>query len=583
MNKCHSGLNNEGQQRYRSTSRNADHDHDSKRWQQFHFSYNQCLHIGYGAISAGIFIIGFYNRERIKNGLNISTNLFQNCNLEANTKSYIGSAASTVQAFKPPERSDLPTVSLEEVRKHGKDAQRIWVTFKQGVYDITDFISGHPGGDKILLAAGGSIEPFWLIYAQHKTEEVMEILEELRIANLDEKDLLSSQQKMSDEDDPFRSDPIRHPALLINSLKPFNAEIPPSLLVDSFITPNQLFFVRNHMPVPQIDEAKHRVNVSGLGIKKDISLDVDDLRNKYEPVKLTSTIQCAGNRRNDMNAFKKVQGLMWAGTAISNAEWTGCRLRDILLDAGLKPDDKHIQHVQFEGADVDSTGNRYGASIPFEKAMNPEVIIAYEMNGQPLPQDHGYPVRLIVPGIVGARQVKWLTSIKTSEEESESHWQRRDYKAFPSSVQIGDPLPFDSTPPIQEYPVQSAICVPAPNSKIPTGTKTINVSGYAWSGGGRGIIRVEVSPDGGKSWECAELQQCPDQDLEHMWAWTLWNIELPISEEMSAKEGQLELMCKATDRAYNTQPETSKGIWNVRGLLYNAWHRVPLLLERKTG
>jgi sulfite oxidase len=98
-----------------------------------------------------------------------------------------------------------------------------------------------------------------------------------------------------------------------------------------------------------------------------------------------------------------------------------------------------------------------------------------------------------------------------------------------------------------------------------------------------GIIRVEVSPDGGKSWECAELQQCPDQDLEHMWAWTLWNIELPISEEMSAKEGQLELMCKATDRAYNTQPETSKGIWNVRGLLYNAWHRVPLLLERKTG
>ncbi|KAL7078515.1 hypothetical protein ACQ4LE_002132 [Meloidogyne hapla] len=492
---------------------------------------------------------------------------FKKCYLKENLNSNL----------KPPERKDLPIFTIEEVKKHGKDSNRIWVTYKQGVYDITDFVQSHPGGDKILLAASDSIEPYWLIYAQHKTDEVFELLEELRIGSLSKDELKDSELGKSSPDDPFGIDPSRHPALLVNSQKPFNAETPAPLLIDNFKTPNEIFFVRNHMPVPNLDERKHHLEVNGLGIKKGINLSVDDLKNKYEPVKITSAIQCAGNRRNDMNKFKKVQGLMWTGTAISNAEWAGCRLRDVLISAGINPNSKEIKHVQFEGADMDMTGNKYGASIPFDKAMNPEVLIAYEMNGEPLPRDHGYPLRIIAPGIVGARQVKWLTSIKTSIEESTSHWQRKDYKAMPSSINIGDPLPFDSVPSIQEYPVQSAICVPTPNTKISKGTENIVVEGYAWSGGGRGIIRVEVSADGGKSWKCAELKQSEDQDFEHMWAWTLWSLKIPIPEE--AKEnGHFELICKATDRAYNTQPEDASGIWNVRGLLHNAWHRVPLIL-----
>uniref|UniRef100_A0A915DUQ3 Oxidoreductase molybdopterin-binding domain-containing protein n=1 Tax=Ditylenchus dipsaci TaxID=166011 RepID=A0A915DUQ3_9BILA len=212
----------------------------------------------------------------------------------------------------------------------------------------TQHKGSHPGGDKILLAAGGSVEPFWAIYAQHSTKEVMEILETLRIEK--------------NANDPFSTDPIRHPALLVNSEKPFNAETPPSLLMDEFKTPNQLFFVRNHMPVPQTDAATHQLN------------------QQYEPVSITSVVQCAGNRRNDMNAFKKVQGLMWTGTAISNAKWTGVRLRDVLMVAGVHPHDKHIKHVHFEGADSDPTGTHYGASIPFDKAMSPETIIAYQVS-----------------------------------------------------------------------------------------------------------------------------------------------------------------------------------------------------------
>lgn len=130
--------------------------------------------------------------------------------------------------------------------------------------------------------------------------------------------------------------------------------------------------------------------------------------------------------------------------------------------------------------------------------------------------------------------------------------------------------------------MQSAICSPAPNSTVDRGSITrfwhgsedeyVECAGYAWSGGGRGIIRVELTPDGGKTWYSAELEQSPDQDLEHMWAWTLWKAQIPLP-----KEGEkFTLAVKATDRSYNTQPETAAGIWNVRGLIHNAWHRIEI-------
>jgi sulfite oxidase len=205
--------------------------------------------------------------------------------------------------------------------------------------------------------------------------------------------------------------------------------------------------------------------------------------------------------------------------------------------------------------------------------MRPEVLVAYKMNDVDIPTDHGYPLRLVAPGIVGARQVKWLTSIKTSRQESDSHWQKKDYRAFAPYVDDANKINYDSVPAIQEYPVQSAICQPSPNSKISKEDGTISLAGYAWSGAGRGIIRVEVSIDGGNSWHSAKLEQDPDQDNDHMWAWTFWRTEIPIPKETKPGQ-QLELICKATDRAYNTQPETAKGIWNIRGLLHNAYHRV---------
>ncbi|EPB77113.1 cytochrome b5-like Heme/Steroid binding domain protein [Ancylostoma ceylanicum] len=198
----------------------------------------------------------------------------------------------TEKDLTPPVRRDLPVFKKEEVKKHGKGADR-------GVYDVTDFVEAHPGGDKVLLAAGGPIEPYWALYAQHETKEVMGILEELRIGSLDPSEV--EEVKKSSASDPYSTDPDRHPALLVNQQRPFNAETPPSLAVDSFRTPNDLFFVRNHMPVPKIDAEKHRLHVEGLGVKGPLNLSVKDLKKNHRPVSVTAAIQCSGNRRADMN------------------------------------------------------------------------------------------------------------------------------------------------------------------------------------------------------------------------------------------------------------------------------------------
>ena len=322
---------------------------------------------------------------------------------------------------------------MEEVSRHDSKEERIWVTFREGVYDITDFIDKHPGGTQILMASGASVDPFWDLYAVHKTKNVLDLLESYRIGNLNPEDRDTS----SPATDHWADQPRRHPLLTPRSEKPYNAEPPPSLLVENFITPNALFFVRNHLPVPRIDEKTYRLKIEGLGIKEDISLSLNDLRTKFPHHSVTTTIQCAGNRRSEMNQVKQVRGLEWGKAAISTATWTGVRLVDLLKLSGVDTNHPHLKHVQFEGLDSDPVqGTAYGASVPVEKVLDPktETLIAFEMNGQPLPRDHGFPVRVIIPGIVGARQVKWLGKIILSDEESSSHWQQKDYKGFSPST-----------------------------------------------------------------------------------------------------------------------------------------------------
>jgi len=200
------------------------------------------------------------------------------------------------------------------------------------------------------------------------------------------------------------------------------------------------------------------------------------------------------------------------------------------------------------------------------------VLLAWAMNGAPLTPDHGAPLRVVVPGVTGARSVKWLSKVVASSEESASFWQVFDYKAF-SPAQGWDNIDWASTPAIQEPPVTSAVCSPSPGEAVSVSGGTLEASGYAWSGGGRGVTRVDVSLDGGRTWQVAELATVPDQPAHRAWGWALWRASLPLPAGLKPGAA-LEVVCKATDAACNAQPETAAGIWNLRGLVTNSWHRV---------
>uniref|UniRef100_A0A1B6BW31 sulfite oxidase n=1 Tax=Clastoptera arizonana TaxID=38151 RepID=A0A1B6BW31_9HEMI len=448
---------------------------------------------------------------------------------------------------------------------------RIWVTYGQGIYDITNFIKEHPGGDKILLAAGGSVEPFWLLYAVHQTPEILSMLEEYRIGNISEDD---SKEATKNMEDPYGNEPRRHPSLRPSAKRPFNAEPSPALLVESYITPTELFYVRNHLPVPVIDLEDYALEISGEGIKT-VSLTLDDLK-KFPKHSITAAIQCAGNRRHEMSLVKTVKGLDWGHAAIGNAIFTGARLYDVLKHFGLDENKTEAKHIQFEGLDTDPTNVPYGASIPIEKGMDPrgDVLLAYEMNGETLTRDHGFPVRVIVPGTVGARNVKWLGSIIVSKEESDSFWQQKDYKGFSPSTDW-DTVDFKTAPAIQELPVISAFGEPNHNSTVSSVNGKITVKGYAFSGGGHKIIRVDLTQDGGKTWQVAKITDQDKSNSPRHWGWTLWTAEVPVS----CNSSKVELWVKAVDSSYNTQPESFENIWNLRGVLGNAYHRININIK----
>ena len=425
-------------------------------------------------------------------------------------------------------------------------------------------------GEKIMLAAGGPIEPFWNIYTIHKTPEVKEILDTMLIGRV-KKSEVTLRVALPE---PYKNEPKRHPAFILNSQAPFDAETPPEMLVDHFLTPNEIFYVRNHLPVPSIAEKDYKLNVEMPGLENG-KFTLEDLKTKFKKTKIVATMQCAGNRRKEMNQHKKIFGANGGHTAISNAEWGGVLLRDLLLSLGFDENDTTIKHIQFEGYDKDIFGEHYGASVPVDIAMRSggDVLLAYEMNGEELPRDHGYPVRVVIPGVVGARSVKWLKAIKASGAESPSFFQKKDYRTTPPSVNWNSfDFQRDEAHTIYSSPVQSAICSPHDGAAVDTDDEVLRVRGYAYSGGGNGILRVDVSIDGGETWQSAELLPGIEHQHHKNWAWTLWEATVPLPSDLPA--GSVTVCCKATDTFHNVQPENISGIWNLRGFLNNSWHRV---------
>ena len=260
-----------------------------------------------------------------------------------------------------------------------------------------------------------------------------------------------------------------------------NAGPPLNQLARDFVTPTELFFVRNHTRIPHLQLESYRLTVGGL-VSRELSLSLDDIKNNYERRTLTATLQCAGNRRKELVSYKPIdEQLEWGIEAIGTAEWTGVRLGDILASAGISSHD--AAHVAFLGLDTlmrDGEREAFGSSIPLDKALACEVLLAYEMNGEDLPLAHGCPLRMIVPGYVGARSVKWLSEISVQADSSENHFQQVGYKLFPPHINLYN-VDYADGMQLTKLPVNSVIVRPQDRSLLPAGK--IAVEGYAMSDG----------------------------------------------------------------------------------------------------
>ncbi|MBM3926675.1 MAG: sulfite oxidase [SAR202 cluster bacterium] len=327
--------------------------------------------------------------------------------------------------------------------------------------------------------------------------------------------------------------------------------------LDSLITPTERFYIRNHFhEVPDIDPRDYRLTIDGL-VRKPLSLSLDDLT-AMPSTDLVVTLECAGNSRSFITP--PAEGLAFKHGAISTAQWRGVSLASVLNNAGLKDG---IKEVVFHGADhgeEEEHGRKldidYGRSLPLEIALDPNIILAYEMNGQPLTPGHGFPLRLVVPGWFGMASVKWLTNIHPTDEPYHGFFQKRRYVYINEGTEN-----VAERQPVSALKVKSLITHPRHGEVIQPGPYTVR--GFAWSGAGE-VAKLDVSVNGGKSWRKAKLERAANSG-----AWQPW--ELPWQ---ATDPGHYVFMARATDSAGNVQPRTVP--WNFRGYANNAIHTIAI-------
>lgn len=349
--------------------------------------------------------------------------------------------------------------------------------------------------------------------------------------------------------------------LIKKSYRPPNYETPVSYFEETY-TPNDAFFVRYHLSeIPQVDAKTWQLKIGGESATTPISLGLDDLK-KYEPVEITAVCQCSGNRRGLSKPH--VAGVEWGYGAMGNAKWRGARLKDVLAKVGIKKEAIEIAYHGADGPPMEQTP-RFMKSLPVWKALDENVIIAYEMNGKPLPHWNGYPARIVVPGWTATYWMKHVIEMNVISTPAKSFWINPAYRIplekFPVVERFLSQEGGGSTP-ITEMVVNSLITNLRQGAKAKVG-QPLTVRGIAWDGG-YGIRLVEVSSDGGKSWSDAAL----GKDLGRF-SWRQWYHSFTPD-----KAGTYTVMAKATNRFGQTQ--TFELIWNGAGYHNNVVQRIPV-------
>ncbi|CAN6299375.1 unnamed protein product [Urochloa humidicola] len=373
----------------------------------------------------------------------------------------------------------------------------------------------------------------------------------------------------------------RNPSLIrLTGKHPLNCEPPlPRLMRHGFLTPASLHYVRNHGPVPRGDWASWSIEVTGL-VRHPARLTMDDLATAFPAAELPVTLVCSSNRRKEQNMARQTLGFNWGPGAVSTSLWRGARLRDVVRRrcGGALPG---ATHVCFEGADdlPGGGGCQYGTSITLERAM--DVILAYMQNGELLLPDHGFPVRVIVPGCTAGRMVKWLRRIVVTAAESDNYYHYRDNRVLPSHVdaELADAQAWWYKPEyvINEMNINSVITTPGHGDVLPIngGISTYAVEGYAYSGGGKKVTRVEVTLDGGNTWLLCDVSH-PEKPNKYgrYWCWCFWSVHVDVADLLGSRE----IAVRAWDQTFNTQPENLT--WNLMGMMNNCWFRVKISVRR---
>ncbi len=341
--------------------------------------------------------------------------------------------------------------------------------------------------------------------------------------------------------------------LIIRSYRFLDLETPVEYF-NSWLTPVEHFFVRNHMHEPStLDPTEWKLSISGE-VDKPYSLTFAEL-SELERHSVVNTLECAGNGRAYQSP--KVPGVQWQKGAVGTARFSGPRLRALLERAGVKSVGKH---VMFRGLDeVPGKVPPFIRSIPIEKATDADTLVATHMNNAALPKHHGFPARALVPGWIGAASCKWLTEIKVLEKEFQGNFMSPAYRMPNQPVKPGEAVKPEDTHPVTALTVKSLISTPSDGATLKSRVRQIQ--GVAWAGEA-GIVRVEVSIDGGASWQNAQLGA--DQAR---YAWRLWHFNWKIP-----KAGDFVIAARATDSQGRTQPSTP--VWNPSGYLSNSVDQV---------
>lgn len=393
----------------------------------------------------------------------------------------------------------------------------------------------------------------------------------------------------------------RDPRLIrLTGVHPFNCEPPlTDLYNEGFLTSEDLHYVRNHGLVPVCedeDTLDWTFTIDGM-VENPITLTVRDLIETFEQYTYPITLVCAGNRRKEQNVVRKSKGFSWGPAGLSTALWTGVPIGDLLARA--KPR-RGAKYVCFEGADKLPNGY-YGTSIKLNWCMdaNRGVMIAHKMNGHALHPDHGKPVRVVIPGQIGGRSVKWLKKITVTAEPSDNWYHIYDNRVLPTMVtpEASADLPEtwkDERYAIYDLNANSAICYPEHGERLclkKATSQTYKVRGYAYGGGGKRITRMEVTLDKGKSWRLAPIHYPEDEyrlategdtlyggrmDMwwrESSFCWCFWELDILLSELEHASD----IMVRAMDEGMMVQPRDM--YWSVLGMMNNPWFRVVIHKE----